>query len=58
MTCWQPSVGAPDAEPAAGHGITGMRERAAVFGGGVSAGPGAAGGWRVYTMLYLRPEAT
>jgi signal transduction histidine kinase len=51
-------VGAPDAEPSAGHGITGMRERAAVFGGEVSAGPGPGGGWRVHTMLYLRPEAT
>jgi signal transduction histidine kinase len=50
-------VGAPDTEPSAGHGITGMRERAAVFGGEVSAGPGP-GGWRVHTMLYLRPEAT
>ncbi len=51
-------VGAPDAEPSAGHGIAGMRERAAVFGGEVSAGPGPSGGWRVHTMLYLRPEAT
>jgi signal transduction histidine kinase len=51
-------VNAPDAEPPAGHGITGMRERAAVFGGEVSAGPGPGGGWRVHTMLYLRPEIT
>ena len=51
-------VGEPGAEPAAGHGITGMRERAAVFGGEVSAGPRLGGGWRVHTMLYLRPEAT
>ena len=51
-------VGAPDAGSSAGHGITGMRERAAVFGGEVSAGPGPRGGWRVHTMLYLRPEAT
>lgn len=50
--------GGPDAEPSAGHGITGMRERAAVFGGEVSAGPGRGGGWRVHTMLYLHPEAT
>jgi signal transduction histidine kinase len=49
----------PDgAESSAGHGIAGMRERAAVFGGEVSAGPGPDGGWRVHTMLYLRPEAT
>jgi signal transduction histidine kinase len=51
-------AGAPDAGPSAGHGITGMRERAAVFGGEVSAGPGPDGGWRVHTMLYLPPEAT
>jgi signal transduction histidine kinase len=51
-------VSAADAESSAGHGIAGMRERAAVFGGEVSAGPGPDGGWRVHTMLYLRPEAT
>ena len=51
-------IGAPDAEPSAGHGITGMRERAAVFGGEVAAGPGPGGGWRVHTLLYLHPEAT
>jgi signal transduction histidine kinase len=31
----------------AGHGLSGMRERAALFGGGVEAGPPDAGGWRV-----------
>jgi signal transduction histidine kinase len=51
-------VKAAGAESSAGHGIAGMRERAAVFGGEVSAGPGPDGGWRVHTMLYLRPEAT
>jgi signal transduction histidine kinase len=51
-------IGGTAAEPAAGHGITGMRERAAVFNGEVSAGPGPCGGWRVHTMLYLRPETT
>ena len=51
-------VNPAQAESSAGHGITGMRERAAVFGGEVSAGPGPDGGWRVHTMLYLRPEAT
>jgi signal transduction histidine kinase len=34
-----------------GHGIAGMRERAAMFGGLVEAGPLAAGGWRVHTRL-------
>ena len=41
--------------PGAGHGITGMRERAAVFGGQVTAGPRPGGGWRVHTVL--RPGA-
>jgi signal transduction histidine kinase len=35
----------------AGHGLTGMRERAAVYGGTVSAGPGPAGGWQVRACL-------
>jgi signal transduction histidine kinase len=39
----------------AGHGIDGMRERAAVFGGQVSAEPGPGGGWRVYTVLSIDP---
>jgi signal transduction histidine kinase len=36
-----------------GHGIVGMRERAAVFGGAVSAEPRPGGGWRVHTVLGL-----
>jgi signal transduction histidine kinase len=34
-----------------GHGLTGMRERAAVFGGEVVAGPRDGGGWRVRARL-------
>jgi signal transduction histidine kinase len=41
-----------------GHGIAGMRERAAVFGGDVSAGPRPGGGWRVHTVLHLGPAGT
>jgi signal transduction histidine kinase len=37
--------------PGAGHGIAGMRERAAAYGGTVDAGPGAGGGWRVHGRL-------
>ncbi|HEY1639276.1 MAG TPA: histidine kinase [Streptosporangiaceae bacterium] len=40
----------------AGHGIAGMRERAAVFGGQVAAGPRPGGGWRVHTVLRVDPE--
>ena len=39
-----------------GHGIAGMRERAATFGGQVSAGPLPGGGWRVRTVLRLAPD--
>jgi signal transduction histidine kinase len=35
----------------AGHGLAGMRERAAVFGGEVCAGPRPEGGWRVHALL-------
>jgi signal transduction histidine kinase len=34
-----------------GHGLAGMRERAAMFGGRVQAGPGPAGGWLVHAEL-------
>jgi signal transduction histidine kinase len=37
----------PQAEPGAGHGITGMRERISAFGGWLVAGPVAGGGFRV-----------
>jgi signal transduction histidine kinase len=40
---------------AAGHGLAGMRERAAVFGGNVSAGPRPEGGWRVHARLRADP---
>ena len=35
----------------AGHGVIGMRERAAVYGGTVNAGPDSAGGWRIHAHL-------
>jgi signal transduction histidine kinase len=39
---------------AEGHGIAGMRERAAAVGGTLEAGPRAEGGFRVHAVLPLR----
>ena len=50
-----PAGGEPAGPPGGGHGIAGMRERAATFGGQVSAGPRSGGGWRVRTVLRLAP---
>jgi signal transduction histidine kinase len=54
-------TGRPDGthqlEPPAeeGHGLTGMRERAAVYGGTVAAGPAPSGGWAVQAVLDITP---
>ena len=58
-----PAGGEPAAEPASGspagvgtgtgHGLIGMRERAAALGGTLAAGPDAAGGYRVEAELPL-----
>jgi signal transduction histidine kinase len=47
----------PASGPNAGHGLAGMRERAAVYDGRVSAGPDPSGGWRVRASLALPIEA-
>jgi signal transduction histidine kinase len=49
------SPGTAVSEPSAGHGLAGMRERAAMFGGEVSAGPAPGGGWQVAFLLVLGP---
>jgi signal transduction histidine kinase len=41
-----------------GHGLTGMAERAASFGGQLAAGPGADAGWRVRTRLRFEAEGS
>ncbi|MCZ7462359.1 sensor histidine kinase [Streptomyces sp. WMMC940] len=37
--------------PGAGHGLTGMRERAAMLGGELTVGPASDGGWEVRAVL-------
>jgi signal transduction histidine kinase len=53
-----PPGGKSDGPRGDGYGIAGMRERAATFGGQVSAGPRPGGGWRVRTVLQLAPAPT
>jgi len=45
---------APVAGRCAGHGLVGMRERAAVHGGTFTAGPDGNGGWRVVATIPFR----
>jgi len=45
--------GDPGAGPNGGHGLAGMRERAATVGGTLETGPGSAGGFRVAARLPL-----
>ena len=51
--------GSPEAHPGgARHGLVGMTERAAAFGGTLDAGPAAGGGFQVTAFLPLaRPSA-
>ena len=47
------SAGPPRSEHGPGHGLTGMRERVALLGGSLSAGPAPDGGYVVSAMLPL-----
>ena len=49
-----PAAVAPTAA-STGHGLVGMRERAASVGGSVEAGPPADGGFRIRAALPLKP---
>ena len=46
----------PPATPGSGHGLTGVRERAALFDGTVQAGPVPGGGFRLVVELPIRPR--
>lgn len=39
-----------------GHGLIGMRERVALYGGSISAGPDPAGGWRVAASIPVEEQ--
>jgi signal transduction histidine kinase len=47
----------PAHDHAPGHGLVGMRERAALFGGELSAGPAERGGWQVRARLPVPADA-
>ena len=50
-------AGPPGSEPGLGHGLTGMRERVALLGGSLSAGPAPDGGFVVSAVLPLGEAA-
>jgi len=49
--------GPPPAPAPSGHGLTGMRERAAAVGGELRTGPAAGGGFLIEATLPAKPEA-
>ncbi|MEU9452945.1 sensor histidine kinase [Streptomyces sp. NPDC048277] len=53
----RPTRPAPSS-PGAGHGLLGMRERAAMLGGSLTAGPRADGGYRIFAELPATARGT
>ena len=51
-----PTASAGDGRAEVGHGLIGMRERVAAFGGDLEVGPGPGGGWRVAARLPLAAD--
>jgi len=51
-----PDSGPGTGEGTTGHGLTGVRERAALFGGIAQAGPGPGRGWTVRASLAVDPD--
>jgi signal transduction histidine kinase len=49
--------GPPAAPPAGGHGLAGMRERAAAAGGELHTGPAPGGGFLIEATLPAKAEA-
>jgi signal transduction histidine kinase len=47
----------PGAPVRPGHGLTGMRERVALYGGSLEAGPAPRGGWRLVAHLLRGPAS-
>nr|WP_228030970.1 histidine kinase [Streptomyces phyllanthi] len=50
-----PGAARPEPSDGQGQGLTGMRERAALYNGTVTAGPAPGGGWTVRAVLDLTP---